>query len=54
VLKLVRVRIGTVRIGTVRIGTVRIDTLPIGQWRRLTPAEVRGLRGADPDRSSRR
>jgi pseudouridine synthase len=35
VLKLVRVKIGPVRIGT----------LPIGKWRRLTPAEVRALEG---------
>jgi pseudouridine synthase len=36
VLKLVRVRIGNIRIGT----------LPIGNWRMLTEAEVRALRGA--------
>jgi pseudouridine synthase len=43
VLKLVRVRIGSISIGT----------LPIGKWRSLTPAEVRGLRDARPEASSR-
>jgi 23S rRNA pseudouridine2605 synthase len=36
VLKLVRVRIGSLRIGA----------LPIGKWRQLTTAEVRGLKGS--------
>jgi pseudouridine synthase len=43
VLKLVRVRIGSISIGT----------LQIGKWRSLTPAEVRGLRAARPEASSR-
>lgn len=38
VLKLVRIRIGAVAIGT----------LPIGTWRRLTPAEVRAFGGSPP------
>lgn len=38
VLKLVRVRIGSLPIGA----------LPIGKWRRLTTAEVRGLKGVRP------
>ena len=41
VIKLVRIAIGPVRIGD----------LPIGKWRHLTEAEVRGLRGGGGTRA---